>query len=156
MEPHIRKTFEKLEIDYASLYNDTEHEISRVIMEKFPSEIQSRSEKIQSEIDESLGSLSTELKETEPLSYQALEHSRKKIDHEMNRLSKKLFSSHKKRHDTAKRQIQKASSFLFPSGIFQERVLSPLYFLNKFGPDVIKNIEKRLDIESVDHQIVDL
>ena len=156
MEPHIKKIFDKLDIDYASLYNDTEHEISRVIKEKFPSEIQSRADSIQTEIDKLLVDLSNELKEYEPISYQAMEHSRKKIDHEMNKLSKKLFATHKKRHDTAKGQIEKASAFLFPNGIFHERVLSPIYFLNKFGPDIIRKIESELDIDSIDHQIVEL
>jgi uncharacterized protein YllA (UPF0747 family) len=49
VEPHIRKTIDKLKIDIPLLYNDTDREISRVIKENFPSGIESRAESIRSE-----------------------------------------------------------------------------------------------------------
>jgi len=156
VEPHIRKTVDKLSIDFASLYNDTDHEISRVIKENFPSEIEARAEEIREETKKPLKDLSVSLKDNDPESFQAIEHSLKRLDHEINHLYKRLFAAHKKRHDTAVGQVKRAAGFLFPQGKFQERVISPVYFANKFGPDVFKLLEENLDIESFDHQLVEL
>ena len=156
VEPHIRKTIDKLKIDFSSLYNDTDHEVGRVIMENFPSEIQSESEAIRENVERPLMDLSESLRDTDPESYQALEHSRKRIDHELNHLFKRLIAAHKKRHDTAMGQVKKVADFLFPQGKFQERVISPVYFADKFGPDIFRTLEKNLDIDSVDHQLVDI
>jgi uncharacterized protein YllA (UPF0747 family) len=78
------------------------------------------------------------------------------LDQELNHLNKKLFTTHKKRNDTAVGQVKRAANFLFPQGKFQERVISPVYFANKFGPDIFKRLEENLDIDSVDHQLADL
>ncbi len=153
IEPHIKKIIDKLGIDFSSLYNDTDHEISRVIKENFPSEIQDNADSIRKSIEKPLIELAESLKNKDPESRQVLEHSRKRVDHELNHLFKRLFTTHKKRHDTAIGQIQKAANFLFPQGKFQERVISPIYFANKFGPDIFKRLEDELDIDAVDHQI---
>jgi len=155
VEPHIRKSVDKLSIDFTSLYNDTDHEISRVIKENFPSEIEAGAEAIREETKKPLKDLSVSLKDKDPESYQAIEHSLKRLDHEMNHLYKRLFAAHKKRHDTAIGQVKRAASFLFPQGKFQERIVSPVYFANKFGPDIFKRLEEKLDIDTVDHQLVE-
>jgi bacillithiol biosynthesis cysteine-adding enzyme BshC len=156
IEPHIQKIIDKLSLDFASLYGDTEYEIGRAIKEKFPPETQQKAESLRSEIDKPLLDLIKSLKNSDSESGQAIEHTRKRIDHELNHLSKKLFAAHKKRHEAVKGQIYRAANFLFPEGKFQERVLSPAYFANKFGPGIFKKIESELDIDSVDHQIVEI
>lgn len=156
VEPHIQKIIDKLSLDFASLYDDTEYEISRVIKEKFPPETQQKAESLRSEIEKPLRDLLKSLENSDSESGQAIEYTRKRIDHELNHLSKKLFTIHKKRHETVKGQIYRAANFLFPDGKFQERVLSPVYFANKFGPDIFKEIESVLDIDSADHQIVEI
>ena len=156
VEPHIRKTIDKLNIDFSSLYNDTDREISRVIKENFPSEIESRAESIRDEIKKPLKELSDSLEDKDSESFQAIEHSLKRLDQELNHLYKRLFAAHKKRHDTAIGQVKRVANFLFPQGKFQERIVSPVYFANKFGPDVFKRLEGKLDIDSVNHQLVDI
>ncbi len=156
VEPHIQKIIDKLSLDFASLYDDSEYEISRAIKENFPPETQQKAESLRSEIDKPLRDLLKSLENSDSESGQAIEYTRKRIDHELNHLSKKLFAAHKKRHETVKGQIYRAANFLFPDGKFQERVLSPVYFANKFGPGIFKKIESELDIDSVDHQIVEI
>ena len=90
---HIKKTIDKLKIDISSLYNDTEHEISRVIKTNFPSEIQEKADSIKDAISKPLLELSESLKNVDPESGQVLEHSRKRIDHEGHELCVGSFSS---------------------------------------------------------------
>lgn len=156
VEPHICKTIDKLNIDIASLYNDTDREVGRVIKENFPSEIETQEESIRDETKRPLKELSESLKKEDPESFQVVEHSLKRIDHELNHLYKRLFATHKKRHDTAIGQIRRVANFLFPQGKFQERIISPVYYADKFGPDIFKKVEEKLDIDSIDHQLVDL
>ena len=156
MEPHISKSVDKFSLDFSSLYNDIEGQINRVIMESFPPEIQMRAESLRPDVEKPLNELANQLKKNEPEGYQAVEHTLKRIDHELNHLSRKLFAVHKKKHDQVRERIYKIAAFLFPDGKFQERVISPVYFANKFGPDIFKKIESQLDIDSVDHQIVEI
>lgn len=156
VEPHIKRVIDKLGIDFSSLYNDSDHESGRVIKENFPSEIESEAESIREKTKKPLKELSDSLKDKDPESFQVIEQSLKRLDLELNHLYKKLFTVHKKRHDTTMSQVKKAANFLFPHGKFQERVISPVYFSNKFGPEVFKRLEEKSDIDSVDHQLVEL
>ncbi len=156
IEPHIMKNFSRLSLDFPSLYNNTEGEINRVILEKYPPEIQHQAESLRPEVEKPLRDLAESLEKREPEGFQALEYTRKRIDHELNHLSKKLFAIHKKKHETVRGQIYRAAGFLFPDGKFQERMISPVYYANKFGADIFAKIESELDIDSIDHQVVEL
>jgi bacillithiol biosynthesis cysteine-adding enzyme BshC len=156
IEPHISKIIKKLKIDFAGLVNDIEYEAGRVIRDNYPAEFQERADALRSKIDEPLSKLAEEIKYSDPESFQAIDHTRRRIDHEMNHLSKKMFMAHKKKHDDAKKRIFKAAAFLLPCGKFQERVLSPIYFVNKFGPDIFNRIEPKLDLDFATHQLVEI
>lgn len=119
MEPHINKTFQKLSLDFVSLYNDPEHEAKRAIMANFPPKIQNNVESLRPAVEKPLRELADSVKTSEPEGFQALEHALTRIDQELNHLSKKLLTIHKKRHETANGQIDKASKYLFPEGKFQ-------------------------------------
>jgi bacillithiol synthase len=156
IEPQIAKIIHKYEIDFAGLVSDLEFEVGRVIRDKFPPETQEQAENLRLQIEGPLIALADSVKSKDMESYQALDHTRRKIDHELNHLSKKLFMAHKKKHDEARLRIHKVAAFLLPCGNFQERVLTPIYFVNKFGPDIFKKLERQLDLDSTAHQLVEI
>ncbi len=156
VEPQIAKILRKLSIDFAGIVNDIEFEVGRVIRENYPPEIQLKAEGLRTNIENPLIELAESVKSRDLESYQALDFARRKIDHELNHLSKKLLMAHKKQHDEVSKRVHKAASFLLPCGNYQERVLSPVYFLNKFGPDLIRLLESELDLDSIGHQMVEV
>jgi uncharacterized protein YllA (UPF0747 family) len=156
LEPHIAKMMHKLGIDFAGLANDLEFEVGRVIKENFPAEIQEHADALRGRIEEPLLRLAEEVKQSDLESYQAIDHTRRRLEHELNHLSKKLFMAHKKRHDDARKRIYKVAAFLLPCGKYQERVLSPVYFANKFGPNVFGRLETKLRLDSRAHQVVEI
>jgi bacillithiol synthase len=156
VEPQIAKIMNKFEIDFAGLFSDLEFEVGRVIRDKFPPLTQGQAENMRSQIESPLITLADSVKSTDLESYQALDHTRRKIDHELNHLSKKLFMAHKKKHDEVLRRIHKVAAFLLPCNNFQERVLTPLYFIDKFGPDIFKKIERQLDLDTSAHQLLEI
>jgi bacillithiol synthase len=156
IEPHIKKILTNLSIDFTGLANDLEYEVSRVIRENYPPELQRKAEELRENIEKPLTELGTSVKRHDPESFQAIEHTRRRIDHELNHLSKKLFQAHKQKHEEARNRVYKVASHLLPCGNFQERVLSPIYFMNKYGPDIFTWLERQLDIESVAHQLLEI
>ena len=96
------------------------------------------------------------LKDSDPEGYRLLVNFKKHVDFELGTLQKKLKASNKKRHEELTAQIRRACSFLFPGGSLQERVLSPLYFTNKFGPGIIKEIYDNLIVDKPVHSVLEL
>ncbi len=75
---------------------------------------------------------------------------------EWNQLKGRVIKAEKQQHDVLKGQLERASSALFPSGIPQERFLSPVYFLNKYGPDFFSGLTERMDLDTSEHQVLEL
>lgn len=156
LEPQIHRIFRRLSIDFKGLIGDINHEIIRVIKDKFPSQIEERIQALKSSVEKPLIDLEESVKSGDIESYHVIEHVRKRIDHELNHLAKKLSSAHTKKHEDIKNEIFRAAAFLLPQGKFQERVVSPIYFANKFGPDLFAKLEQRLELDSIAHQIIEI
>jgi uncharacterized protein YllA (UPF0747 family) len=52
------------------------------------------------------------------------------------------------------RQIEKAAAGLLPGGSLQERELSPVYYMNKYGEGLGAWLADRIDITGFKHQIL--
>ncbi|GAB5408745.1 MAG: bacillithiol biosynthesis cysteine-adding enzyme BshC [Balneolaceae bacterium] len=77
---------------------------------------------------------------------------------EIDKLKGKVYRSIKQQEQTQLSRISKIKSQLFPNGL-QERSVSPVYFMNKYGQDIWTNILKDFEKDKLDltiHHIVSL
>ena len=74
---------------------------------------------------------------------------------EWNRLKDRVLKAERQQQDVVKGQLYRASSNLFPFEIPQERALSPLYFLNKYGPTFGQTLINTLDLDTTTHQVIE-
>jgi bacillithiol biosynthesis cysteine-adding enzyme BshC len=68
----------------------------------------------------------------------------------------KVQSADKRRHQTVRDQLGKALTALLPDAELQERTLSPIYFLNKYGPHFLIGLMAKIreDLRKIsEHQI---
>lgn len=75
---------------------------------------------------------------------------------EWGRFRDRVIKAEKKRHDVLRNQLDKAKSTLFPDGVIQERQISPLYFLNKFGMDLVDRLVDEIELDTSSHQVIRL
>ncbi len=75
---------------------------------------------------------------------------------ELAGLKDRVVRAEKRTHDAVRDQLDKAAAGLAPTGALQERILSPLYVLNKYGPGLIARWIDGLDLDTTEHQIVEL
>jgi bacillithiol biosynthesis cysteine-adding enzyme BshC len=68
----------------------------------------------------------------------------------------RALAAQKRKNEVIFRQIYKTSNVLYPDDDLQERELSFIYFVNKYGLDFIKFIYKNLEIDKFEHQIIKL
>lgn len=156
IEPHIKKILNKYKLNLPELKNDLEPAIGKVVETLFPSEAANNIESISDSIKRNLDILAVQLKNSDPEGQRNIKNFIKHIDYEANQLQGKLKSSNKKRHEELTGQIRRAHAFLFPNNGLQERVISPLYYANKFGPDIFEAIYESLVVDNPVHSILEL
>jgi bacillithiol biosynthesis cysteine-adding enzyme BshC len=74
-----------------------------------------------------------------------------KIDFQLKDLEKKAVAALRRRSETLRDQLTRSRNRLFPLGLLQERVLSPCYFMNKYGPDFVTSLLEGLPTDFTGH-----
>lgn len=79
-----------------------------------------------------------------------------KLQHDMAALRGKVISAAKKRDDTLRRQFHRAQAQAFPDGIPQERALSSVALLNRYGPALVQRLVQELPLDLGHHWVLTL
>ena len=78
------------------------------------------------------------------------------LQKELDKLKGRIFRAEKRNHDEIRSRLERASENIFPAGKLQERALSPIYFLNKYGIGLVDRLMDELDLDTSHHRIVRL
>lgn len=81
------------------------------------------------------------------------------FSNDIDQLKGKVYRSIKKQEETQLKRIEKIKVNLFPDGGLQERSVSPVYFMNKYGTDVWHNLLSEIEKEGLDltkHHVIEL
>ena len=68
----------------------------------------------------------------------------------------KVIQAAKRRDETLRRQFTRAQAQIFPLGHPQERTLTLVYFLNRYGPALVDLLKRDLPLEMGRHWILTL
>jgi bacillithiol biosynthesis cysteine-adding enzyme BshC len=79
-----------------------------------------------------------------------------KLQHDMATLRGKVISAAKKRDETLRRQFFRAQAQAFPDGIPQERALSSVALLNRYGPAFVQRLVQELPLDLGHHWVLTL
>jgi bacillithiol biosynthesis cysteine-adding enzyme BshC len=79
-----------------------------------------------------------------------------KMEHDLRSLRGKVIQAAKRRDETLRRQFTRAQAQIFPLGHPQERTLTLVYFLNRYGPALVDILKRELPLEIGRHWILTL
>jgi uncharacterized protein YllA (UPF0747 family) len=117
-----------------------------------PSSLRDSLEKTRASFNQSLDSLSAELRGFDVTLAAALETSRRKIEYQVGKISRKTANQMMVRDEQATRDALSLGGLVFPEKHLQERLYSIVPFIAKFGPGLIDELYGAVQIECPDHQ----
>ena len=85
-----------------------------------------------------------------------IEKEQGKIFHQLEGIEKKLLQAAKRQNETLTQQIAKAAHALYPRRHLQERELSFVPYLCKYGRGLIQKIYEQIDLANFQHQVFEL
>ncbi|MEK7251555.1 MAG: bacillithiol biosynthesis cysteine-adding enzyme BshC [Bacteroidota bacterium] len=154
VEERLLRAMEKYGLDILEFMEDIKNVTTKVSEQISSIKLEEMFGNANNSIRSALNEMKFGLKEIDPTLIAALENVQSKMDSSLNALKEKSISAQKRRNETAVRQIEKAASGLLPNGSLQEREISILYYMNKYGPDLVKLISGELDIAAFKHQLL--
>jgi len=86
----------------------------------------------------------------------ALDNSRQKVLHQVEALRTKFVNAEARRNETLERHLDSITNTLFPEKKLQERVINITSFLVRYGMSFIQRLENELDLDSREHQVIEI
>lgn len=140
IEPAVRRFLDKRDIDPADLRKGIDVILGAAVRKNNRLAEESRWEKLRESVLRPLDRLGKGLEADESEVLQQIAKTRGKADFLVRELEKKTVTILKGRSEEFRGQLERTANRLFPTGALQERLLSPWYFLNKYGPSFFDDV----------------
>jgi uncharacterized protein YllA (UPF0747 family) len=76
--------------------------------------------------------------------------------HQVETLRTKFVNAEARRNETLERQLDTVTNSIFPEKKLQERVINVTSFLVRYGMGFIHLLERELDLDSREHQVIQI
>jgi len=154
VEGKVAKVLEQFDLDVADLDADLDRLFQRVVIDQMDVDVDAIFGAAQPPIHQSLNGLKTHVTDVDRTLGKSVEAARAAIVQELNDLKERVVRAEKRKQEELYAQLQKAHVNLFPDGRPQERVVSVLYFLNKYSPALLRQLRDALTPDAAAHQVV--
>jgi bacillithiol biosynthesis cysteine-adding enzyme BshC len=154
VEPKVQKVLERYHLSLGELTEETDKLFRRLVLESLD---------LEAPFGQALGQVHTALDALLPVVervdrslHTALEATRTSLLKELDRLRERVVKAQKRQQEDLRDQLVRTQTYLMPEGRLQERTLSLLYFLNKYGPELMIRLQDRLSLDTAMHQVLSL
>ena len=152
LEPKIQRFINKYELDVNNLPKKPEEFISSVLSKKEDDTFQNSKEKIKTELE----NIRQKMIAVDPTLENTILKTAEKMIGQIDFLENKTLKAREQKDQTLTSQLQQIHTAFFPEGYPQERYLTFVYFLNKFGPEIFTKIFNALKLDQTEHQITEI
>ena len=156
VEGKVRKVLDEYGLSVGDLDDDLETLFQRVLRERLGSSTDVQFDAAAAHLHEAINQLKPFLKEVDPTLVKSAEATRAVLLKEFDRFRHRVIKAEKRNHEQVRAKLDKAQLNLFPGGKPQERAISVLYFLNKYGPEFIRELEGALSLDTGSHQVLNV
>ena len=156
LEPHVAKVLDTYGLVVGDLAGDVDRLFHRVVVDSMPGNLDEAFDEAARRLGEAVDHVRAPLREVDGTLAKAADAAQKALTDELARLQAKGVRAEKKKQDMVRTRLEKAQGNLYPNGVLQERELSVLHFLNKYGMGFMDMLRETLDTDTAEHQVVRL
>lgn len=156
VEPKIRKALEKYDVRVPAFEEQLDKMFHSIVVDAMDIDTDAIFERAGRHIHDAVNTIGPAIEAVDQSMRQAGEATRTALMKEWNRLRDRVVKAEKRRHEQTREQLAKTQTHLFPDGGLQERLMSPLYFMNKYGTDFVDRLLGEIDLDTTEHQILSL
>ena len=153
LEPRIERVLKKYDLEFQDMFRGRDFVRRKAVANVQGVEI---FDLVRDRLMTELELLREPLNTVDPTLSGALDNSRQKVLHQVETLRTKFVNAEARRNDTLERHLDSVLNSLFPEKKLQERVINITSFLVRYGLGFISRLEGELDVDSREHQVIEL
>ncbi len=154
LDSHAAKLLDRYRLTVLDVLRGEAHLERSIAGSLIPAELETTFRQGQQQIQEALDSVHRQLAHFDPTLAAALGTSRRKIEHQFDKVRAKAGRESLRRQDRARSDAASLLGLILPHKALQERFYSVLPFLARHGLDLIDRLEAAIAFDCPDHQVL--
>jgi len=154
VEPRIARKLEKYRLVPAMAFHGEELLTRTLATHALPPELSAKFVAARETLDAALGSLEMGLEKLDATLREASERSATKMRYQLQRLEQRAALAQQRRQDDIARHAHEIATALYPHKSLQERQVAGVYFLARYGMQLIAELKAHTDPASADHLLL--
>ncbi|HEX9659626.1 MAG TPA: bacillithiol biosynthesis cysteine-adding enzyme BshC [Rhodothermales bacterium] len=156
VEKRIRRVLDRYELDLERISGDINEVIRDVVLTAFEVDLDGAFSETEHSVASAFDGLKPLVERIDASLSKSVDATRAGIVKQIENLKERTVRSGKRQQDQIREAIQRAGHHLFPDGHLQERTVSPLYIMTKYGPELPVRWISELSTDTTGHQIVEI
>ena len=150
----VIKFVRRYALDVESLQAQDEAVLNRLLDAQLPDTVDQAMRSTETATRIQMQSLAKAVGTIDPTLSGAAESTLGRMERDFRNLRNKVVQAVKRRDQTLRRQFARSQTQLFPNGTPQERALSGVHFLNRYGPALIERLVKDPRFNTTHHWVI--
>jgi bacillithiol synthase len=156
VEPKVQRLLERHGIAITNVFEGPEELRRRIASRSLPADLQAAFEAAKIAFESSFSALKKNLEKLDRTLVDAAETSRSKMQHQLEKLHAQAARAEAQKGELVTRHADHLSNALYPDKGLQERGIGAIYFLARYGRELMHQLHDAIHSDCHDHQILEL
>ncbi len=156
VDTKVQRWLQQYGITVADTFHGPEALRHTLASRTLPPGLQAAFDRASQSVEESFSKLQEALVKLDATLVEASRTGASKVHYQLERLRERAMAAELKRSEVVGRHAEALSNALYPGRALQERGVAGIYFVARYGTELLQNIHDVLRIDCPDHQILEL
>jgi bacillithiol synthase len=156
VEPKLQNLLDRYKLKVPDVFQGPEVLRERLAAQALPNELRSAFDTAEASVKSSLAVIRGALERLDKTLLDSSANTEAKILHQIESLRAKAARAELRQTEVLDRHAQLLSNALYPNKTLQEREIAGVYFLSRYGKDLLHNLYDCMNADCLDHQVISL
>ncbi len=156
VESKIQRALEKYDITMPDIFAGPDALRRQLGERALPQDLQAAFETVRKSLASQLSSIKEKLGKLDPTLVDAAETARSKVEYQLERLHSQAARAEAQKSELINRKAEALSQTLYPDKNLQERGVGGIFFLARYGPELLHQLYDAIQPDCFDHQILEV
>ncbi|MGH9539602.1 MAG: bacillithiol biosynthesis cysteine-adding enzyme BshC [Terriglobales bacterium] len=156
VEAKPQSLLERYGLAVSDVFNSAEGLRERLAKHALPAELQSAFDQAESSLEKSLVAIQHSLERLDKTLVEAAGNAGSKMRHQLEQLRSRAARAELRQSELLSRHAELLSNALYPNKVLQERDIAGVYFVSRYGPELLQDLYDTIHTDCLDHQIISL
>jgi bacillithiol biosynthesis cysteine-adding enzyme BshC len=156
VEPKLQGLVERYGLSLPDLFQGEDALREKIAARILPAELQKAFDRAGATLEESLAAVREALVQLDKTLAEAADNAGSKMQHQLETLRSRAARAELRQSEIASRHAQLLSAMLYPNKTLQEREIAGIYYVSRYGPELLRDLYACLHTDCHDHQVITL